>query len=185
MPDLLKLSRPKLQVAYRYPTSTKSPTALKGDGKHYVPFYDAAEVAGAEFPLDDEEEKDFDLRYTGSTSIGGNKVYHLARKKVPETGVLLKGRGHFDTYRFMRFGDKYREVNSKGKPVDRTTDKLKKGWSGIVVEAIDPDSSKPVKYRQYPVKSDEEDEELQPALSPVSRSRKPMSPFYEPFKATR
>ena len=90
------------------------------------------------------------LHYTGSHLVGGDRVHLLARENVG-----IQGKPNFDTYRFRRFGKKWREVNAKGKPVDpeytdllKPTDKIIEGWSGLVVEDIDPVMGK-VKYRQY------------------------------------
>lgn len=85
--------------------------------------------------------------------MGGERVHLLARKNVGIQGRTNKP--NFDTYRFRQFGKKWREVDAKGKPVDpeytdllKPTDKIKKGWSGLVVEDIDPVMGE-VQYREY------------------------------------
>lgn len=112
-------------------------------------------------PTTQGQAQNMGLHYTGSQTVGPRheRVHILSRENVG-----LENKPNFDTYRFKQFGKKWREVNAKGKPVDpEYTDLLKptnkiEGWSGLVVEDIDPVMGE-VKYRQYtqsPIAQEEE-----------------------------
>ena len=125
--------RPKLQVAGTYATPMKQNVA------ELDPNWDSQNRG---------------LHYTGSHLIPhgpsrGERIHLMTRENVG-----IENKPNFETFRFRKFGKKWREVDAKGKAVDpdhtqyiTPNDKIE-GWSGLVVEDIDPVVGK-VKYRQY------------------------------------
>ena len=97
--------------------------------------------------------------YGGTSNIPGRgpgfQGVHKLYRPYPE---LKPNRPTAREYRFKQFGDKWREVDRVGNPVDpedtiylNPADPIK-GWGGIVVENIDPEMGS-VKYRQYDMES--------------------------------